>query len=222
MSIIRSTPETETEDHIKGTLSKWFNIYFEVSGVHALTKRKKRIDFILCPKQVVLDSGLPNIPIGLELKTFKPLDGNKKQVIEVCKQAIDYRYTQFKMKSGKHFLPLILIYPPASHYLTNPPQEEGRFPSSDNESFQQGFHYLLSRLLGKFFIGELDLDGDIGFKIILCGSDYFVWKDNRGKRLNMNWGFEKYEELKKEIISKNLSGDEYENEILKIVNLLGI
>uniref|UniRef100_A0A6M3L7X9 Uncharacterized protein n=1 Tax=viral metagenome TaxID=1070528 RepID=A0A6M3L7X9_9ZZZZ len=43
-----------------------------------------------------------------------------------------------------------------------------------------------------------------------------------GRRLKTNWGFEKYEEMKKSLIEKNLTSIDYEEEILKISHFLGI
>jgi len=208
--IIRQTKETETEQEIRDILSSHFNIFYEVWGIHSVTFKKKRIDAILIPKDHLID--FPKIPIGLELKPKQLLDGNKKQAIELSKQTIDYRYTRFKMKTGYHFLPLLLIYPPYSNYL-----------SHQQKDFEDGFSYFANRLLGKYFIGELVLDDpDYVFKIVLCAQNYYRYKNGLGKRLNMNWGFEEYEKLKAEIIEKAYDFKEYENEIRNISGLLGI
>lgn len=229
MPVIISNLETLTEEYATIQLDPFFDIYKEVWGIHSVTKKRKRIDSILIPKPILIKNNFPKIPVGLELKTFKPEDGNKKQIIEVCKQAIDYRHTRFKMQTGYNFLPLILIYPPSIHYLNNPPKIDGEYPSYDNQNFKKGFHYLLSRLLGKFFIGELIFENDNSeasnfiFKIILGGAQYYIfYKNHTGRRLKTNWGFEKYEEMKKSLIEKNLTSIDYEEEILKISHFLGI
>ena len=210
MAIILAEKEIQTTKEIAEKISKHFEIYWEVWGYHGLTGKKKRIDAVLTPKKHLND--FPELPIGLELKPKALLDGNKKQIIELSKQAIGYRHTRFKMKSGLHFLPLILIYPPCSNYL--------QFQQS---SFEEGFYYPITRLLGKYFIGELVLDDPkYEFKIFLCGQEYYKYKNGRGKRLNLNWNFEKYETIKKELSKTTIDSDEYETEILKISDLLGL
>jgi len=215
LSIVYTTPERTTTEHVTDLLTPYFEMRYEVQGVHCVTGRKKWIDVVLIPRQKLLDARFPQIPVGLELKSFNLDDGNKKQAIEISKQAVDYRYTRFKMKSGYHFLPLILIYPPSKYYLDN--------STSHEEEFKKGFEYATNRLLGKWFIGELFVsEFDCDFLIMLCGTRYFRWKKNKGFRWNQNWGFEKYEEVKRELFDKNLEPHEYEHELLKHTHLLGI
>ncbi len=66
-------------------------------------------------------------------------------------------------------------------------------------------------------------DDPVSFKIKLCGQDYFKMRPNgEGHRLNMHWGFEKYEEEKQKIMALNLDPDDYERRILELSELLGI
>ena len=214
MAIVRTSPETDVVKYVVESLSPYFHYKQEVWGVH-LTGRKKRIDLIIYPNQELLAEGFPPIPVGIEMKTTLLVDGNKKQIVELYKQAIQYRHTKFEMKKGYEYLPLILVYPPPPHYL--------RDSSTD---FSSGAEHIGSRLAGKFFIGDLHLPADCPehlFKIKLCGSWYYSYGlDRKGHRLNMEWGFEKYEDQKRIIQSKNLPKGEYDNEINKLTKLLGI
>jgi hypothetical protein len=211
MSIVPTVKESATRKLIVKSLSGFFHIRHEIWGVHSVTNERKRIDTVLVPMQILTSQGFPNLPIGLELKPTAFEDGNKKQLIELGKQAVDYRLTRFKMASGKHFLPLILIYPPSDALLTH----LGR------ADFADGFAYHHSRLLGKWFIGELLLK-ELGFEIWLCGERYYRMKSGVGKRRKKNWGFEKYEDIKKELREQVANEEEYQRVMLQHVHLLGI
>ena len=211
MAIIRNSKESDIIPHVIDGLSPYFHIKQEVWGTHIKGKRK-RIDMVIYPKQILTDSEFPKIPVGLEIKTNTLEDGNKKQIIELYHQAIGYRHTRFELKDGQYFLPMILIYPPMQNYLKD-----------ETEDFQRGFEYIASRLAGKYFIGELFLNGDCGmpFKIALCGATYYKF-NGKGKRFNLNWGFEKYEEEKQMLVKQNLNSDEYQRAINEISDKLGL
>lgn len=206
--IVRSTYESETAMELKTALSKHFQIFPEVEGVHSITGKERRIDFVITPKPHL--ENFPDLPVGVEIKAEGLCDGNKKMCIELMKQAIDYRYTRFKMKTGLNFLPLILLYPPVSNYL------------KETEAFNQGFEYVTTRLLGKFFIGELVLHNPkYEFLITLCGLKYYAF-NGAGKRWNSNWGFEQYEDAKADLRTRAENEREYDEGILDICHLLGI
>jgi hypothetical protein len=212
--IIRDSLETGVVEYLVSQLSGYFHIKLEVWGEH-LTGRKKRIDAIIYPKKLLTEQCFPQIPVGIEIKTDLLADGNKKQVAELYHQSIVYRHSRFELKTGREFLPMILIYPPLENYL------------KESEEFNKGFIHISTRLSGKFFIGELFLDRDLqnglAFKIRLCGCDYYRFgKDGNGKRYNQNWGFEKYEAEKRKLQAFVSSSDEYDTEILKLTELLGI
>jgi hypothetical protein len=215
MTIIRASKEKDMVRHVNDCLSLYFDIQQEVCGTHIIGNRK-RIDMVLHPKEIL--NNFPKIPVGLEIKTNILDDGNKKQIIELYHQAIQYRHTKFELANGSSYLPMILIYPPMDNYLRNAESE-----------FNKGFQHLGTRLAGKFFIGELFLDADDdvslfnnnGFRIRMCGSDYYKFNGS-GKRFNLQWGFEKYEEEKQVLLSQNLSASEYELAINHLTEKLGI
>lgn len=211
MTIIRASKENDVVDYVSNQLDQYFYIKHEVCGTH-IRKTKKRIDMVIYPKQILTDNEFPKIPIGIEIKTNLLDDGNKKQVIELYHQAIAYRHTRFELKNGAQYLPMILIYPPMSNFL-----------KGETEDFRRGFEHIGSRLAGKYFIGELLLqrDCDCNFKIRLCGSDYYKF-NGIGKRFNLNWGFEKYEEEKLILQKQNLSPDEYDKAIEGLSEKLGL
>lgn len=211
MSIVRASKEIDVVDYVSSQLEPYFYIKHEVCGTH-IRGAKKRIDMVVYPKQILIDNEFPKIPIGIEIKTNILDDGNKKQVIELYHQAIAYRHTKFMLKTGPQYLPMILIHPPMRNFLKREPEE-----------FVRGFEHIGSRLAGKYFIGELLLqkDCDCNFKIRLCGSDYYKFNGN-GKRFNLNWGFEKYEEEKLLLQKQNLSPDEYDRAIDDLSEKLGL
>ncbi len=221
MSIVRNSYESEVCEYLAEEVAPYFFMKREVWGEH-ITGRRKRIDAIIYPKLLLLDNGFPKIPVGIEIKTNELDDGNKKQVIELYHQSIIYRHTRFEMKSGMEFLPLILIYPPIDNYMRGS-AEKGEW----SEDCSKGFNHIATRLSGKFFIGELFLrrdleNGDI-LKIRLCAIDYYrIKKDGSGKRYNMPWGFEKYENEKRKLQERVITAEEYKREILKLTELLGI
>lgn len=214
MPIIRQSFEYDTVAYLKDNLSPYFMIQEEVWGTH-IRGKQKRIDIILTPLPDLLKLSFPEIPIGIEIKTQKLEDGNKKQIIELCHQAIIYRHTRFQLNGSRHFLPLILVYPPMINYLTHCTKE-----------FSDGFQYFAARLSGLFFIGELFLPRDlpnIKFMIKLCGAQYFtLWKNGNAHRQNSNWGFEIYEREKQKLLEAELPPSEYEKSILNLLEMLGI
>lgn len=211
MAIIRNSQENDVVSYVNEQLSSLFYIKQEVCGTH-IRGTKKRIDMVIYPKQELIDNAFPKITIGIELKTDVLLDGNKKQVIELFHQAISYRHTKFNLKTGSQYLPMILIYPPMKNFLKD-----------ESPDFIRGFEHLGSRLSGKYFIGELLLqrDCDCKFKIRLCGADYYKFNGS-GKRFNLNWGFEKYEEEKEQLLKQNLSSIEYDRAINDLSEKLGL
>lgn len=214
MSIIRQSPENDTVAYFKKSLNPYFEIREEVWGTH-IRGNQKRIDAILTPRPDLLKLSFPDIPIGVEIKAEKLEDGNKKQIIEVYHQAISYRHTRFQVNGSRHFLPLILIYPPMSNYL-----------AQQSKEFSDGFQYFATRLSGQFFIGELFLPRelpDVKFMFKICGTEYFKLRRNgTSHRWNSNWGFEVYEKEKQRLIEAQLSPPEYEKEILSLLEMLGV
>lgn len=214
MSIIRQSFEGSTVAYLKESLGPYFNIQEEVWGTHVRGIRK-RIDAILIPKAELLKLSFPEIPVGVEIKTEKLEDGNKRQIIEVYHQAISYRHTRFQLNGSGHFLPLILVYPPMSNYL-----------SQQSKEFSDGFQYFATRLSGLFFIGELFLPRDlpdVRFMFKVCGTEYFKLRRNgTAHRWNSNWGFEAYEKEKQKLIEAELPPAEYEKEVLSLTEMLGI
>ncbi len=211
LTIIRASKENDVVEYVTNQLMGYFHIKHEVWGKHVVSGNK-RIDMIVYPKEILINNEFPKIPIGIEIKTNILDDGNKKQIIELYHQAITYRHTKFELKTGNQFLPMILIYPPMSNYLKN-----------ETLDFKKGFEHIGSRLAGKYFIGELLLsnDCDCYFKIRLCGSDYYKFNGS-GKRFNLNWGFERYEEEKLIIQKQNLTTEEYNKAINNLSEKLGL
>lgn len=212
MAIIRISKENDTISYVTAQLESYFFIRHEVPGKHAV-RGNKRIDMVVYPRPILTENEFPRIPIGIEIKTNILMDGNKKQIIELFHQAIGYRHTRFELKPGMQFLPMILIYPPMSNYL-----------KGETEDFKKGFEHIGSRLAGKYFIGELLLPRDCPdchFRIRLCGSDYYTF-NGTGKRFNLNWGFEKYEEQKEIIQKQDMTQAEYDRAINALSELLGL
>ena len=214
MAIIRNSVESSTVEYFVENVSPYFEVSREVWGTH-IHGKKKRIDAVLYPRTNLLELDFPQIPIGVEIKTEKLEDGNKKQIIELYHQAISYRHTRFELDGSRHFLPLILVYPPMCNYLKHVSRE-----------FADGFQYLGTRLSGRFFIGELFLPRDVPevrFMIKVSGTEYFkIRNDGTSHRWNSNWGFETYAKEKKKLLRANLSPEEYDQEIFSLVEMLGI
>lgn len=212
MAIIRDSQECDVVSYVNSQLDNLFFIKPEAWGTH-IRGKKKRIDMIIYPKQELIEQNFPKIPIGIEIKTNSLVDGNKKQVIELYHQAITYRHTRFQLKTGNHFLPMILIYPPMDNYLKDAHPE-----------FIKGFKYIASRLAGLYFIGELFLERDCEdqLRIDLCGSTYYRLSNGTGKRHNLNWGFERYEEQKSVILKQKLSPKDYNQAIDDIAEMIGL
>jgi hypothetical protein len=214
VAIIRNSVESSTVEYFLEHVSPYFEVNQEVWGTHINGKRK-RIDVVLYPKPNLVESNFPQMPIGVEIKTEKLEDGNKRQIIELYRQTISYRHTRFELDGSRHFLPLILIYPPMSNYLKHVTKE-----------FADGFQYLGTRLSGQFFIGELLLPRDVPearFMIKVSGTEYFRMRnDGTSHRWNSNWGFEAYAREKEKLLQANLSPEEYDREIFSLIEMLGI
>jgi len=214
MPIVRKSLESSTVEYFRENISPYFYIYKEIWGTH-LRGNQKRIDAVIFPKPNLLEMAFPEIPIGVEMKAEVFEDGNKKQIIELYHQAILYRHTRFQVNGSRHFLPLILIYPPMNNYL-----------GQQSKEFSDGFQYSLTRLSGLFFIGELFLPKeipDVKFMLKVCGTEYFKLRRNgTSHRWNSNWGFEAYVKEKQRLIEAELSPGEYDKEIFSLVEMLGI
>jgi len=87
MSIIPMEPEKNISRKVINILGEYFIIRKEVEGIHAITKKGKRIDFIVFPKENLILNNFPRIPIGIEIKPSIFEDGHKKQVVELYKQS---------------------------------------------------------------------------------------------------------------------------------------
>ncbi|MUK47527.1 hypothetical protein GNP79_12075 [Aliivibrio fischeri] len=83
--------------------SEWFFIFTEVQGVHTSEKVNLRIDFILYPKQSLIDQGFDESFFGVEVKHFLPSQGHGHKLSRAIWQTASYNDTIFDLQSSKFF-----------------------------------------------------------------------------------------------------------------------
>jgi hypothetical protein len=88
-----------SEDHLHhiviNTLSDSFTIRHEVAGRHLLENKGVRIDFLMYPKQRLIDQGFEPIWVGCEVKSPATKKKPITHIMDFAKQSIDYTESIF-------------------------------------------------------------------------------------------------------------------------------
>ncbi|MEF1309070.1 hypothetical protein QTO01_03075 [Vibrio mytili] len=81
--------------------SEWFYIFTEVHGNHTAEHENLRIDFILYPKEQLVEQGFHRSYFGVEVKHFLPSQGHGRKPSRAIWQTASYNDTLFDLQSSK-------------------------------------------------------------------------------------------------------------------------
>lgn len=170
MTIVRTQKETERHLEVENLLSPYFTMFHdETYGKHWSGEWVKP-DFLIFPKQPLIDAGVPDRVFGIEIKTSKLLDGSKKQAIELIAQAISYQEAEFKTSKGLQYLEATFVFPDIKTYAKDSSNEY-------SDDFKDGITYGLSRLAGRFGVGEIIVT-DWGLEFLIAKAVYLRISNN--------------------------------------------
>jgi len=97
----RFNSENQVKSWFEENFASDFHIYPEVSGVHLSEKINVRIDYILYPKEHLINEGFKPLPFGVEAKYFKQEKGFSHKASRGLWQTISYNDCRFHLKERK-------------------------------------------------------------------------------------------------------------------------
>lgn len=165
--------EDDLKQFVKKTLEKQFIIEPEVKGYHLLEQEKVVIDFLLYPKQELIDSGFEALWFGCEVKSPNVKEEASKRVLNLAKQCIDYTETKFENDIIPNF---VVMFPAMSHFF----HAKNRFNDDAHN-----FLYLFKPFLQRFKVGTLHIYSKNDWAIKFGHGSYFSTKRGRGKVVNL-------------------------------------
>ena len=181
MAIVRNESEDIWHDKVEELIKPYFHVKHDtITGKH-WTGIKVRPDFIILPRQELVDAGVPKKLFGIEVKSGDLDDGHKKQAIEATAQAISYMESKYKVGNNNYNLEAVFIYPPISVHSENSSHQS--YPD-----FLRGFQYGLSRLAGRFGVGEI-VEEKWRLAFYIADTIYLsIYKDGRIQKGNVPLG----------------------------------
>lgn len=178
----RFSSEGELKEWFKQTFHEDFHIFEECVGIHLIEDRPVRIDFVLRPKQHVIDEGFIDEPFGVEVKYLNPDKGFEKKAGQTVWQTISYYGSSFDTGRGPERLSFCQIFSNISF------QEEYDLLKT---SFKRREHdQILWRgmmsVANHADVGRLSIVGTknnlIGWSLRLTGASYFSCSLREGKK----------------------------------------
>ena len=104
----------ESEEKLKAWLESWveedFELFKEVRGTHLTEQGDVKIDYILQPRQHLLDAGFLKGPVGLEVKYLRQGAGFASKASRFVWQAVSYTDCSFDLPSGPTRLSRVLLF----------------------------------------------------------------------------------------------------------------
>lgn len=154
--------EAELKLELMEALQDDFHINSEVSGKSLICGSAVRIDFIIRPKQHLIDIGFNDVSIGIEVKspTLSKSMSNTKKLLLCVMQANAYMNSKF----GEDTLDFILIYPgPELFYEARKEYwaayvASGKSILAQDESVLNSEKNMLGRMMEKLRIGYLEIN----------------------------------------------------------------
>lgn len=103
-----------SEDELKDWLDAWidadFEVFKEVPGVHLTENVGVKIDYVLQPKQHLIDAGFLPGPVGVEVKYLRQQASFSSRASRFVWQAVSYTDCQFNLPEGPTRLPRVLLF----------------------------------------------------------------------------------------------------------------
>ncbi|WP_428569002.1 MAG: hypothetical protein ACP59X_10375 [Solidesulfovibrio sp. DCME] len=170
--------ESFYHQQIVSSLANDFIIHEQVEGVFPIDNIKVIIDFIIYPKNHLIENGFEPIYIGVEVKSPSSKDPESK-FIDAVWQAHTYSLSSF---GGKH-LAFVLLYPPIEDFINLELVKENIFQSTNVE--KQTFRVTVERIAQRANVGFLKIENSF-WKIFFSGRcSYYTSKYGKNKIKNI-------------------------------------
>lgn len=106
----RFTSEAELKAWLENWIGDDFEVFKEVPGVHITENVAVKIDYVLKPKQHLIDAGFLPGPVGLEVKYLRQESSFSSRASRFVWQAVSYTDCQFNLSEGSTRLPRVLLF----------------------------------------------------------------------------------------------------------------
>ncbi|MEL7641528.1 MAG: hypothetical protein AAGU21_17985 [Solidesulfovibrio sp.] len=175
--------ESFYKQQVLSVLGNDFIIYEQVEGVFPIGNIKVVIDFIVFPKNHLLEKGFEPIYVGIEVKSPTSKKPESK-FIDAVFQAHTYSLSLF---DGRH-LAFVLLYPPIDDFIGLEKSNKNQSPSVDIE--KQTFRVTVERMAQRANVGFLKIK-DSSWKIFFSGQCSY-YTSRGGKKDIKNIGSVRY------------------------------
>ncbi|MBW1682873.1 MAG: hypothetical protein JRJ35_11260 [Deltaproteobacteria bacterium] len=167
-----TSDEDRLKDILEQSLEKDFILKREKVGYHLLEQRKVRIDFLLYPKQHLIENGFEPIWFGCEVKSPAVKKEPQKNVMDLAKQCIDY--TESKIDG---IIPsFALMFPSMYHFF-----HAKNLLTQEYQSFLYYFRSFIQRLK----VGTLHIFSPGDWAIRFGSQYYYTTKKGKGRVKNL-------------------------------------
>ncbi|MBC8434394.1 MAG: hypothetical protein H8D96_21000 [Desulfobacterales bacterium] len=167
-------------------LNNDFVVRPDVKGRFLVDNSPVEIDFLIYPRDHLINNGFEKFWIGVEVKS-PDVKEPVKQGLKVAWQAITYAQSAFtdigNLLTIENIRPsFVLIYPPIWEFF---PKIKAVGPRNNYYEYNQS--YLLNSLIQKGNVGNMVLDKDLqNWEIEFSGSQYYYsTKNGRSKIINL-------------------------------------
>lgn len=106
----RFSSEAELKEWLEASIGADFEVFKEVPGVHLTEDVGVKIDYVLLPKQHLVDAGFLPGPVGLEVKYLRQESSFSSRASRFVWQAVSYTDCQFNLPDGPTRLPRVLLF----------------------------------------------------------------------------------------------------------------
>lgn len=160
--------EPELQSFVSDKLKNHFIVKPQVKGYHLLEQHKVIIDFLLYPKQKLIDSGFDPKWFGCEVKSPNVKQEASKRILNLGKQCIDYTETKFDDNIIPNF---VVMFPSIPHFF----HAQGAL----NDEVHS-FLYWFKPFLQRFKVGTLHIYSKSNWAINFGHGRYFSTKKGKG------------------------------------------
>lgn len=106
----RFSSETELKEWLETWIGVDFEVFTEVTGLHLTELVGVKIDYVLLPKQHLIDAGFLPGPVGLEVKYLRQESNFSSRASRFVWQAVSYTDCRFNLPDGPTKLPRVLLF----------------------------------------------------------------------------------------------------------------
>lgn len=170
--------EDELKALLENKLEDDFLIEKDKRGRHLIENRTVVIDYLLHPKDHLINLGFDDLWFGCEVKSPKGKKEAHKKLLNFAKQSIDYTESEF----GGIIPGFILMFPPIRYF----------FEDENKGDYQHAgyFCHLFSSFIQRFKVGTLSFQKNHGWYISFGSQRYF--SQRRGKSAVLNLGLKRH------------------------------